>query len=230
MKKLIKKRLPFIYNLLVKIKLKLTTHSKKIYSQFGEDAVLLSYIGDKKNGFYIDVGAYHPHRFSNTYLFYKKGWSGINIDAKPGSMKDFKKTRKRDINIGKGVSNKTTVLDYYMYTEPAYNTFSKEKYKNLKEKNITPFKITKVDVDKLENILKNNLLLKQEIDFMSIDVEGHTIEVLESNNWNIYRPRYILVETHGFNKEDEVNLFLEKNDYKIVSIANITSIYKNIRQ
>ena len=52
---------------------------------------------------FIDVGAHHPMRFSNTYLFYKKKWKGINIDPLPGSMKLFNKLRPRDINLELGV-------------------------------------------------------------------------------------------------------------------------------
>ena len=71
------------------------------YSQNGEDLILNRFLENKKNGFYIDIGAHHPIRFSNTYLFYKKGWRGINIDAMPGSMDLFNKIRSRDINIEK---------------------------------------------------------------------------------------------------------------------------------
>ena len=63
------------------------------YSQFGEDVILRTFIKNKKTGFYVDVGCWHPKRFSNTYWLYKRGWRGINIDAMPGSMKPFKKTR-----------------------------------------------------------------------------------------------------------------------------------------
>ena len=56
------------------------------YSQNGEDLILNRFLENKEKGFFIDVGAHHPIRFSNTYFFYKKGWSGINIDAMPGSM------------------------------------------------------------------------------------------------------------------------------------------------
>lgn len=77
----------------------------KSYSQEGEDLLLSRIFGDKKDGFYIDVGAHHPFRFSNTYLLYKRGWRGINIDAMPGSMKLFNRFRPRDINIECGVAS-----------------------------------------------------------------------------------------------------------------------------
>ena len=43
------------------------------FSQEGEDIILNNILNDKKSGFYIDIGAHHPVRFSNTYLFYLKG-------------------------------------------------------------------------------------------------------------------------------------------------------------
>ena len=60
--------------------------SLKSYSQEGEDMVLRSFFEGQKNykGFFVDVGAHHPYRFSNTLHFYKKGWRGINIDPQPG--------------------------------------------------------------------------------------------------------------------------------------------------
>ena len=74
------------------------------YSQNGEDLILNRFLENKEKGFFIDVGAHHPIRFSNTYLFYKKGWSGINIDAMPGSMTKFNKIRPKDINIAHRLS------------------------------------------------------------------------------------------------------------------------------
>ena len=80
-----------------------TIYKNDSYSQEGEDLIINRLIDSKKNGFYIDIGAHHPFRFSNTYKFYKMGWNGINIDAMPGSMKLFREKRPRDINIECGI-------------------------------------------------------------------------------------------------------------------------------
>ena len=56
------------------------------YSQEGEDLILERFFEGKEIGFFVDIGAHHPMRFSNTYIFYLKGWRGINVDATPGSM------------------------------------------------------------------------------------------------------------------------------------------------
>jgi len=94
------------------------------YSVEGEDRVLSCLLEFKKSGFYIDVGAHHPIRFSNTYLFYLKGWNGLNLDAMPGSMKLFEDIRPRDINLQIPISSKKQILKYYLFNEPALNTFS----------------------------------------------------------------------------------------------------------
>lgn len=41
----------------------------RTYSQEGEDRLTDRLLGGRKNGFYIDIGAHHPRRFSNTYYF-----------------------------------------------------------------------------------------------------------------------------------------------------------------
>jgi hypothetical protein len=69
------------------------------YAQEGEDMVLRRIFEDQPLGFYVDVGAHHPVRFSTTYFFYRRGCRGINIDATPGSMDAFRRLRPRDINL-----------------------------------------------------------------------------------------------------------------------------------
>src|SRR5690554_7725497 len=102
--------------------------SHRSYSQEGEDMVLRGFYEDKKNyrGFYIDIGAHHPFRFSNTMYFYKKGWKGINIEADPKALKLFNGFRKRDINLNIGISGIKQLLTSYSFNESALNGFSKE--------------------------------------------------------------------------------------------------------
>ena len=81
------------------------SYDNKYYSQFGEDVILRVLIGDQpKKGFYVDVGSYHPRHLSNTFYFYKKGWSGINIDPNPNAINLFNFLRKRDKNVNFAIS------------------------------------------------------------------------------------------------------------------------------
>ena len=117
----------FLYETLRDFKnLYITRFATKSYSQEGEDLLLRRIFEHQKIGFYVDVGAHHPFRFSNTYLLYKRGWRGINIDAMPGSMRLFRKFRPRDTNIECGVGLGGGHLMYHMFNEPALNGFSPE--------------------------------------------------------------------------------------------------------
>ena len=56
-------------------------------SQFGEDKKIIKLFNKNEKGLYLDVGCFHPIRQNNTYLLYKLGWKGINIDLNPLSIK-----------------------------------------------------------------------------------------------------------------------------------------------
>ncbi len=59
------------------------------------------------------------------HIFYNQGWRGINIDARPGSMKLFDKLRKRYINLEIAVSDIKEELKSFTFKEPALNGFLK---------------------------------------------------------------------------------------------------------
>ena len=205
----------------------------KIYSQEGEDIILSEFFPNKTDGFYVDVGAHHPMRFSNTHMFYKKGWRGINIDAMPGSMKAFERKRPRDINLEIGVSGKEGEMTFYMFDDPALNGFSMEISKDRdKNSNFEIIEERKIKTYPLSKILNKYLPKDQKIDFMSIDVEGLDMMVLESNDWKRYSPRYLLVECIGDTVEDimqdKIYRFLSKKGYKIVGKTYRTLILRKI--
>jgi FkbM family methyltransferase len=201
------------------------------YAQEGEDLILTEYFDNIKEGFFVDVGAYNPVLFSNTYLFYLKGWRGINIDARPGSMEQFNIVRPRDINVETAVGVEEKTLTYYMFDEPALNGFSKQISEDRNSN--TPFQIVNtvdLQLKRLETILNEHLPAGQEISFMSVDVEGLDLEVLNSNNWDKYKPKMMLVETSvtadGIAFESPIHLFLESKGYYFVAKTYRTSFYK----
>jgi len=212
--------------------LNLWDYRNESYSQEGEDLILKRYFEGQKEGFYIDVGAHHPFRFSNTYVFYKKGWRGINIDAMPGSMKLFNKYRNRDLNVECGVSDKNGVMKYYEFNESAINGFDKnistkrEKYTCYRIR-----KIVKVKIETLNHILsKHKLLLKQKIDFLTIDVEGFDFKVLKSIDLSKYSPKLILIENNGddgkYVSNKKISKYLIKYKYYFYAKTSSTFFYE----
>jgi len=205
---------------------KIKTFYTKSYSQEGEDLILTRILGEKKEGFYIDVGAHQPKRFSNTFLFYKRGWRGINIEARPGSKKIFDKIRPHDINVEVPISSENKILKYYMFNEPALNGFSEEMSNS--KNGLKDYKIIKeidLQTKTLKEVLDSNVMKDQHIDFMTIDVEGLDYDVLLSNDWVKYKPSIILIEDnefdlHNMEKSKVYNYLIQKGYSLIVKIFN----------
>lgn len=202
------------------------------YSQDGEDMVLKAFYEGKKKykGFYVDIGAHHPYRFSNTAYFYKKGWQGINIEPTPSLIGFFRTYRKRDINLNIGISDTNSIITFYEFNEPALNSFDRERSlsrQNDKHKIIAE---KKIEVFPLKDVLDKHLPAGQKIDFFTIDVEGLDLNVLKSNDWNKYLPQYILVEDEFDVEsiaENEVYAFLKNKNYKLVARTKRTSLFKH---
>ncbi len=185
---------------------------------------------NKNEGFYVDIGAYHPKRFSNTHFFYRKGWRGINVDARPESMRLFNKIRTRDINLELAVSNAKEELVYYAFDEPALNGFNKELSEARTEKEHKLLFTKKIKTITLKEILDNFLPVNIQINFLSVDVEGNDLNVLKSNNWDKYQPDLILVENLNSCEqniyETSISKYLYDKDYFFFAKTANTAFYK----
>jgi FkbM family methyltransferase len=191
---------------------------KRSYSQEGEDLVVNKYLIGLRNGFYLEVGAHHPFRFSNTYFFYKRGWKGICIDPLPGTKKLFKRWRPRDMTLEVGISSSSGPLNYFMFTEPAINTFdpilansrSLDGYSKIRD-------IVEIQTTTLSQLLIDQELEGRNIDLLAIDAEGFDFEVLGSYDWSKPYPSVIIIEVWGLLlsdfKEDPTFLFLASKGY-----------------
>ncbi len=207
------------------------SHSNLSYSQEGEDMILERIFANNPIGFYVDVGAHHPQRFSNTYKFYLKGWSGINIEPNPDLYRLFVNNRKRDVNLNIGVSIKIGTLKYYMFDEPALNTFDYSTAQSrLKNTSYNLLKEPEVLVSSLENIFNSHIQPTTVINYMTIDVEGLDLEVLQSNDWNLYRPEWVLVEQLNMNNLEnldfDIHYFMKSVRYILFAKTFNSLFYK----
>lgn len=204
---------------------------KKNYSQLDEDLFLKKYFKKNKNGFYIDIGCHHPFRGNNTYLLYKHGWSGINIDLNSLSIDLFKIFRPRDINICSALSEKEGEIDYYL---PNNNPLSSEitinerfskileshhgnNYKRFKTKSIT-----------WKNIIDKYGSRFNFIDFLKIDIEGSDLEVLKSINLDEIKIDLLMIEAPYFDGEgkNEIINYLKSKNYLILYNNRLNVIFK----
>ena len=195
----------------------------KIFSQEGEDLFLIDFFKNQNEGFYVDVGAFHPFRISNTYLLYKKGFRGINIDISATSIDLFNFARPDDINLNLGASNKTENKVFFSKKNLSFhNTF----LKSLAESDIQkePFKKEyTIECKPLTKIIDDTKFSNKKIDFLNIDAEGYDYEVLIGLDLKKYSPKIICIEISPLvdeknkdYKNTEIFKFLSKNNYELI--------------
>jgi FkbM family methyltransferase len=202
------------------------------YSQDGEDMVLRRLFERQQSGFYVDVGAHHPYRFSNTCYFYRRGWRGINIDPNPDGIEAFRRARPADINVCLGVSDTAGHLAFHLFNEPALNTFDAAlAMERARLPDYWLIETKNVPVRRLDDLLNEYLPRDQKIDFLSIDVEGRDLSVLRSNDWNKFRPVLLLVEAHERTvsaiESDPINMFAVAAGYRLIAKTLNTLIYED---
>jgi len=198
---------------------------KKSFSGGAQDLIIGYFFKNKSKGIYLDVGCFHPFIGNNTYKLFQKGWNGINIDLDFHTIDLFNYFRKNDSNINIGVSDKTGNQDlYFFHNRAAINTLSQLRGKNFKE-------IKKIKTDTLNNIIQATKFKDCKIDFLSVDVEGYEMQVLNDFNFKKYCPDLIVVEylepnlkQVEFHNQNLKNIFqsklynlMIKNDYTMVN-------------
>jgi FkbM family methyltransferase len=202
------------------------------YSQDGEDMVLRRIFEHQKTGFYVDVGAHHPFRFSNTCYFHRRGWRGINIDANPLMIDAFRRYRPADINLSMGIAETAGRLVFHRFNEPALNTF--DAALAAERAALPDYRLVdriEVQVRRLDDVLAEYLPKDQNIDFLSVDVEGLDLQVLKSNDWIRFRPRLLLVEARELDFEklsaDPACAYVRSVDYRPIAKTVNTVIFSS---
>jgi FkbM family methyltransferase len=203
------------------------SHARVSFAQEGEDLILERMFEHQANGIYVDVGAHHPRRFSNTLLLYRRGWHGVNIDASPGSMEAFRGQRARDINLEIGVAAVAEERDFYVFNDPALNTFDAARAKVLDKPPYKLERVHKVRCAPLSVILDEHSI--RAIDLLTIDAEGFDFEVLQTLDWNMSRPRVVLVEQHARDIEalltTELHRFMRERGYQLAAKTHNSVFY-----
>lgn len=207
---------------------------KSSFSQSGEDVIIEYLFGLRKVSLpsFIDIGGYDPVHGNNTYKFYLKGSTGVNIDADPLAIDKFNQVRAKDVNINIGVGSTKAVLPFYILEESSLNTFSESELKALI-----------LSGQKLKNTLHIPVMLINEIlekyfrdkacDLLSIDAEGVDFDIIKSLDFKKYTPKVICIESINYTpdgtgtKRLDLCSFIESKDYYEYANTNINSIFVN---
>jgi FkbM family methyltransferase len=208
--------------------------SKRSYSQSGED-IIIDFIFDTlehKTRRYLDVGAHDPIALSNTYYFYKQGHYGVFVEPDPDLYKNFKRHRPEDkgLNVGVG-SGEDRKESFYLMEPSTLNTFSKHEsevyqqfYSWVKVRGVKKIKL--IDINKI--FLK---YFRSGIDLLSVDTEGMDFEIIQSIDFESYRPVVVCVETavyvnkNTLRKHTEIIDLLKKRGYFVYADTFVNTIF-----
>jgi hypothetical protein len=209
---------------------------KITYSQLGEDCVLFELLINRlkvTHGYYIDLGCFHPRKYSNTFILTLLGWSGLNVDASHSSIEQFRKERSKDVNVWCGIVGpkvKDEELDYYLFDPPAASTLSASQaeiwQRHFKWRLI---EVTKVKVLGINELLETYVPDNKQIDYLNIDIEGLDEQIILAIDFTKYKPRVISVEIHFADltqiAQNQVFQRLLSEGYKIFAVVLMTYIF-----
>ena len=203
------------------------------YSQRGEDLAIQKYLPESY-GSYVDIGCGNPVIESNTYLLYKRGWSGHMIDAWNMNCIVGKIFRRRDSFGNFAMNAEGKPLVFYLFDPYQYSTADEAIYKDLLLQKIQ-FR-REIEIKGLRISDLSMKLTPSFPSFLSIDVEGLDFEVLRSNNWDQYIPRVICIEKISVGNDlileaelskrnDDIHSLLALNGYELVEMCGPSCIY-----
>lgn len=188
------------------------------YSQFGEDRIILDYFLSMSitKGFFLEIGANHPTKLSQTWLLEQYGWNGILIEPMPHLADLLRKQRRNSLVFESAVSSsdKTGYAYLLIKKDPAESELVFDK----------PTEDNVYEIVRVRTV--NDILVEakcDKIDFLSIDIEGMEIAALQSFNFEKYQPSLIVIEDHCHNLKK--HKFLKSKDYRIINRCGCNNWY-----
>lgn len=180
------------------------------------------------NGFYVDVGANHPIRASNTFRLDLMGWHGFAVEPNPDLARMFPRLRPacKVANCGVGITEGK--LEYIRFDLHQCNTFDEEFAKFSKQRGVHEVDRIPISIKPLSKLLDEHVG-SVHIDVMSIDIEGFDLQALTSNDWGRWKPSIILIEDHlpagaSFETSETAN-YLRDKGYILVARVHFTSFF-----
>ena len=198
-------------------------YTRRSFAVNGEDVMMANLWVRVKSGApsYLDIGAYDPIAYSNTYLFYESGGCGVLVEPNPARWERLSKMRPRDTLIRAGIGpSETGEADYYMFPNgPQGNTFSKEEADALLAKygeKVAARQVIKMPILDINRVITEQFR-GQTPDLISIDAEGLDLPILRTLDFQRFRPGMICSEIECFVPEagKEILALMQSKGYSV---------------
>jgi FkbM family methyltransferase len=188
------------------------------YSQNGEDFILDEIFKDKNNGFFVEVGCIDGRRFSNTLRFEEKGWKGLCVEAHEGYIELLKMNRPGSIVCHSAAADVDEEdVTFYANARGSLSTLDssqEEKFRREFKDYFSGFEEQKVVKRRLDTLF-NEFNIK-EIDILSLDIEGYEVEALRGIDFNIYKPKVMVIEADSPKHKKHIDEILLPAGYFVI--------------
>lgn len=189
------------------------------YGQAEEDLALSRLFGSFSDGFYLDVGSGNPVHLSNTYLFYRMGWSGVCLDPLVANHQLARIIRPRGVNICALASERSGSLSFAELDPSFYSSTDLDVARGFIAGGAALVGIRDLPCVRISDLPFS--VPSNRPSFFSIDVEGHKLQVLKGVDWTRQSPWFILIEMSGGETrttiESEIVNLLKEHDYRLAS-------------
>jgi FkbM family methyltransferase len=189
---------------------KILTEGKNLYSQGNEERIVRHFFDDRRDGFFLDVGAFHWKEVSTTlYLEKHLGWSGIAVDAQSRFASGYEKNRPKTKFFSYLVTDHTGDTETF-YLAGYLSSVEKEHFESFPDAKVREPKAVQVPTITLNDLLDRNGVKK--VDFLSMDIEGAEPMALAGFDIERFRPELVCVEV-GSKTAKKVNAYFESHGY-----------------
>lgn len=174
-----------------------------------EQALVREFFAGARAGFFVEVGANRPRQESQTWHLEQLGWTGVLIEPQPNLAEELRRMRSAQVFAFACSSPQNAGRNMRLHVAGALSALDRERMAPGAE----PERVIEVPVRTLDDIL-TEARAPVAFDLLSIDVEGHELEVLGGFDLAHWRPRLVLLEDHVGNLEK--HRFLRAAGYRLI--------------
>lgn len=185
----------------------------KFFAQFGEDKILYDIFDKKTGGVCVEVGGYDGITGSNTYFFEKLGWRCLIVEPMPDFCEKIRAVRSCEV-VEIAASDKSGEAQFYVAIGvETLSTMERDPkhFDRIRNSSQQDMKSITVKTARLDDILLDRGFTN--IDFLTIDVEGHEMSVLAGMSFSTISPRIVIIEDNSHGLDHQVKNYMESASY-----------------
>jgi len=202
----------------------MSKNERGFYSQWGQDEFVVSVLKEKRNGYFVDIGAYDGITISNTYYLEKElDWKGLCVEANPHTYNMMTECRNTEcINIAVAPYEKEVEILLNGWSSAINDSFTSSE---ILKQNFESVKVNAITINELFE--RYNVL--SEFDYLTIDIEGGELEILSQLDFSRWRFKVLTYEhnSHLVDHENYPELVKRREKMEELLYANGYVLYKN---